>query len=99
MRLPQTDSTPSQTPAPYKPLTDPAELLTLLGRVVICFVLAALTISLLVKQQIAFALFVGAISLFVQRITIKMWRRMRDERQEAEAALLARAASKGEAAP
>ena len=98
MSLPQTPpknapqtpplSSRAQTSTPYKPLTDPAELFTLLGRMVICMVLVALTIVLLVQHQIAFALFVGGISIFVQRLTIKMWRRMRDERQAAEAALL-----------
>lgn len=80
MSLPPTLSSPSQT----KPLTDPAELFTLLGRMVICLVLATLTVALLMRRAVPFALFVGAISIFVQRITIKQWRRMRDERMEAE---------------
>lgn len=93
---------PPQSPTPTKPLTDPAELFTLLGRMVICFVLAALTVALLMRQAVAFALFVGAISIFVQRITIKQWKRMRDERMEAEAALVAAGQSlpgEGEPAP
>ena len=102
MSLPHSSPPQTRTP-PAKPLTDPAELFTLLGRMVICCVLAALTVALLLKQQIAYALFVGAISIFVQRITIKMWRRMRDERMEAEAALLAdqtnQNAPEGEPAP
>ena len=87
MSLP-TPSTQTQTPQ-TKPLTDPADLFTLLGRMVICLVLACLTVVLLIRQAFGFALFVGAISIFVQRITIKMWRRLRDERLAAEAAFLA----------
>ncbi len=99
MSLPTQEQNPV-SPPPYKPLTDPVDLITLLGRGVICLVLAALTIVLLVRQVFAFALFVGIVSLVVQRMTYKLWKRLRDERIAAQAALAAETeATNGSVAP
>lgn len=102
MSLPTQEQTSSAPPSYPKPLTDPVDLLTLLGRGVICLVLAALTIALLVRQVFGFALFVGIISLIVQRMTYKLWKRLRDERMAAQAALLTEqneTAAEGSVAP
>lgn len=85
-----------------KPLTDPADLMQLLGRMLASTVLFCLTIFWILRtvldhnvKNVTMLTTTGIISLMLQRATVKLWRRLRDERMEAEAA---RAAEKAAAA-
>jgi hypothetical protein len=96
---------------PPKPLTDPADLFHLLTKMFSSFVLFWLTVFWIVKTSterdqklvpgyIALTVTTGLLSLFVQRGTMKLWRRLREERAAAEverdAALAARTAGQEE---
>jgi hypothetical protein len=68
-----------------KPLTDPADLITLLGRFMACGVLFILTVVALCMRYFTLGIGMALFSLFWQRATLKMYRRLRDERAAAEA--------------
>jgi hypothetical protein len=73
-----------------KPLTDPTELMTLLGRFGACAALLVVTVAAFVKQNLPLGLVLALVSLIVQRATVKLYRRLRDERITAEADRAAR---------
>ena len=69
-----------------KPLTDPTDLMTLLGRFGACFVLFLLTVVSFFQRHLVLGLVMAVASLFTQRATIRLWRRLRDERVLADVA-------------
>lgn len=90
------ESTSPHLPVDGKPLTDPADLFQLLGRMLASTVLFCLTVFWILHTSIdhdpknlarnyTLTVTTAIISLMVQRATIKLWRRLRDERAEAEA--------------
>jgi hypothetical protein len=81
-----TDPASVGVPQTTGPLTDPAELVALLGRFVACVVMFILTIAAFVKHATLIGVGIAIFSLFYQRATLRMWRRLRDERMAAEAA-------------
>ncbi len=81
------NSQPVSTTERLKPLTNPADIMTLLGRFGACIVLMGMTIAYLFKgkQYVVFGLILAVISLVCNLATAKLWRRLRDERIAAEA--------------
>lgn len=63
-----------------EPLTDPADLLALLGRFMAACVLMVMTLALLLQKQYALATITGGVTLFLQLATTRTWRRLREER-------------------
>lgn len=97
MRRPATDDPIT------RPLTDPADLFTLLGRFMATVVLFMMTVAFLVNDEPSkrvFAIPFGTVTLLVQFAAIRLWRRLRDERlaaKEARAQAIAeRTAAAGE---
>jgi len=90
-----TAATPAPDPATYRPepATDIADLLHLFGRFLTTWMLFLLTIYLIFRHQIALSFAIGTVSLLVQKSALKLWRQLRDERQEK---LAARAAFEAE---
>lgn len=68
------------------PLTDPADLWTLLGRFCASLILTTMTIVNLFAHHYLLAAFTGIASFLFQRAAIRLWRRLRDERIEKSAA-------------
>ena len=67
-----------------KPLTDPIDLLALLGRVLGTLVLLLVSATLLFRHQWS-ALYLSVPAMFaMQFLTIRFWRKLRDERLEGE---------------
>lgn len=85
-----TELTPKRT-AKQEPLTDPADLLALLGRFMAACVLMVMTFALLLQRHYVIGMVTGAVTLFLQMATTHTWRRLRNERlaklAEREAAL------------
>ncbi len=72
---------------PSKPLTDPADLLTLIGRFVAGIVMNLFVVWSITKQSWwSVSLFTIA-SLIIHRATISLYRRLRQERAERVAQL------------
>ncbi len=88
---------PADVATPYRPepATDAADLLHLFGRFFMTWMLFLITVVLLFRHQIAVAFVVGTVSLFVQKSALRLWRQMRDERQEKLAARAAFEAKHG----
>jgi hypothetical protein len=74
-----TEPTPKPA-APEEPLTDPADLLMLLGRFVAACVLMVMTLALLLQREYTTAMVVGAVTFILQISTTRTWRRLREER-------------------
>lgn len=73
-------------PKHAEPITDPADLMHLLGRFFLCLVVNVLVVySLLQKSWVSVAV-LSAASLFIHRTTIVHWKRLSAERQEKLAA-------------
>ena len=81
-----------------RPLTNPADLFALLGRFVACLVMYGFTLTYAIQGRLPQVLLFGAGGLLLQFTSIRLWRRLRKERAEAEAALLAQAPPTEEAA-
>jgi len=77
---------PSRTDPSTKPLTKPADLLILFGRYLASLVLIVATLIHLFQQNYVGAAIAGSASLFLMWATVRLWRRLRDERIAARAA-------------
>lgn len=69
-----------------EPITDPAELVHLFGRFFLCLVVNVLIAFSLVQRNWVSVAVLSAVSLFVHRTTIVLWKRLSRERQEKLAA-------------
>lgn len=81
-----TDPNPERPVPPTVP-TDPAELLTLFGRFFSAIFLMCLTIALILTHNYVASGISGIVAVFTQRAAIQLYRRLRDERAAALAAL------------
>ena len=68
------------------PITDPADLWTLIGRFVAGQVLNVLVVACLLRKAMLPALLLAVTSLFVHRALVKLWRKLSAERVAALAA-------------
>jgi hypothetical protein len=68
-----------------KPLTEPADILLLLGRYFASLIMGCLACTYLMQQNLTAASVYGGISLGLQFWTVLLWRRLRRERRVAEA--------------
>lgn len=66
-----------------KPLTDPADLFRLFGRVTCALLLTVLTIIYIVKKDLPATLFFAAASIFAQGAVLRLWKKLVAERQTA----------------
>jgi uncharacterized SAM-binding protein YcdF (DUF218 family) len=66
-----------------QPITDPADLINLIGRFVLTLVLNVLIVLALLRREWVSVGVLSLVSLYVHRVTILLWRRLRDERVEA----------------
>jgi hypothetical protein len=66
------------------PLTDPADLFALLGRFVGTAVLFVVSATLLLRQEWRSLAFSAPAMFVMQFMTIRLWRKLRDERAAAE---------------
>jgi hypothetical protein len=66
-----------------EPVTDPADLINLIGRFVLTLVLNVLIVLALLRREWISVGVLSLVSLYVHRVTILLWRRLRDERIEA----------------
>ena len=65
-----------------EPITDPADLMYLMGRFFLCLVVNILVVySLIQKIWVSVVLLSGA-SLFIHRTTIILWKKLSAQRQE-----------------
>jgi hypothetical protein len=72
--------------AGIKPLTDPADVLRLLGRYLASLVLLVATLVHIFQGNVVGAAFAGIASLVLLWTTFLLWRRLRAERMAAKAA-------------
>ena len=82
-------TTPTETPSrpgTDAPLTDPADLLALAGRFLGSVILTFFSILCLVRHTYEAMIGTAAGALFLQFLTVKLWRKLRDERIEAKIA-------------
>jgi hypothetical protein len=68
------------------PLTKPADLLMLFGRYIASLVLLVSTLVHIFQRNVVGAAFAGTASLLLLWTTVRLWRRLRDERMAAKAA-------------
>jgi hypothetical protein len=80
-----------------EPLTDPADLLALLGRFMAACVLMVMTLALLLQRHYMIAIITGGVTLLLQLATTRTWRRLREERLTKLAEREARQAQETEA--
>lgn len=100
----QTKGTQSRTPSlpllppgeKLPPLNTPADIWQLLGRFFGSLVMACITIAHILRQDWLSAATFGFLSLLLQIGTIILYQRLRKERREAEAALVAQYGGSGE---
>lgn len=83
-------------PRPDAPLTDPADLLSLAGRFFGSIILSFFALLCLVKHEYGALVGTAAGSLFLQWMTVRQWRRLRDERIAAKAARGAQTGPEGQ---
>jgi hypothetical protein len=69
-------------PKRAEPITDPAELLHLLGRFFMCLVVNILVVYSIVQRSWPSVIILSLGSLFLHRTTIVLWKRLSAERQE-----------------
>jgi|GEM_PF-5172518 hypothetical protein len=69
-----------------EPLTDPADLLALLGRFMSGSFLMIMTGVLILRQVWVMAAICGVLTILLQLSTTQLWRKLREERQEKLAA-------------
>lgn len=91
--------TETQTPTkPYGPKTDPADLMALFGRFFSSVLLMMLTILMLLRHNYPVAALASLVAFFTQRATIKLHRRLREERMAALEAMQAQSEEPSHAA-
>ncbi|WP_309692154.1 hypothetical protein [Armatimonas sp.] len=69
-------------PKRAEPITDPADLMHLLGRFFLCLVANILVVYSLVQKSWVSVAVLAAGSLFLHRTTIILWKKLSAERQE-----------------
>lgn len=69
-------------PKRAEPITDPSDLLHLLGRFFLCLVANILVVYSLVQKSWVSVAVLGAGSLFLHRSTIVLWKKLSAERQQ-----------------
>jgi hypothetical protein len=68
-----------------KPLTEPADLLRLIGRFFATLILYIFALTYLFKQDMGGALILAIFALLMQFWTMSLWRNLRDQRIAAKA--------------
>jgi uncharacterized protein (DUF58 family) len=74
----------AKTLPPVKPLTDPVDLVALLGRLVGATVLFLVSATFLFSKNWRGLAFSAPAAFVMQYLTIRLWRKLRDERVEGE---------------
>lgn len=69
-------------PKRAEPMTDPADLLHLLGRFFLCLVVNILVVYSLVQRSWVSVAVLSAASIFIHRTTIVLWKKLSAERLE-----------------
>ena len=69
-------------PKRAEPITDPADLLHLLGRFFLCLVANILVVYSLVQRSWVSVAVLSAASIFIHRTTIVLWKKLSAERLE-----------------
>ncbi len=79
-------TTTQDTQKPDTPLTDPSDLLALAGRFFGSVILTFFSVLCLIRHEYGALVGTAAGSLFLQWMTVRLWRRLRDERLAAKEA-------------